>query len=192
LSRKVSTASEWLVPASADERRFAVFDIGDERPRPHEYFDALHQELSSGGLEAMLYDLLHTDLGSWHPRQDIPETEALLEQKAESLHGMDALVADLANAGRLPYPVTGKPNICSSLGEAEGAGLWAYAKRLVPELRFKIARLIMRRLREDWGCESWHVGNERGVEFPPLAELRQTYAAKYGPQRWDTDDADWT
>jgi hypothetical protein len=187
----VAGNAEWVVPASADERRFAVFDIGDERPRPHSYFDALHAELNTGGLEAMLHDLLHEDLGGWHPRDDIPETEALLDQKEESLHGVDALVAMLASAGALPYPASGKPSICSTLGEADGTGLWAYAKKVVPDLRYRSSRLIMKHLREDWGCKGWHRMTERGVEFPPLAELRQAFVAKYGTCEWDTPSTEW-
>jgi hypothetical protein len=31
----------------------------------------------------MLCDLLTMDLGAWHPRKDIPQTEALAAQKVE-------------------------------------------------------------------------------------------------------------
>ena len=29
----------------------------------------------------MLHDLLHLDIGGWHPRDNVPQTEALLEQQ---------------------------------------------------------------------------------------------------------------
>src|SRR6516165_5817202 len=83
--------AEWVVPATHDERRFAVFDTADKYAKgkaPEEvrkaYFDAMHNEINNGGLEAMLYDLLHWDLGNWHPRQ-VYETEGLRRQKEQSL-----------------------------------------------------------------------------------------------------------
>jgi hypothetical protein len=59
-----------VVPASHDERRYAVFDVSDrytksgvDADKSKAYFDALHRELETGGLEAMMYDLMHCDLG---------------------------------------------------------------------------------------------------------------------------------
>ena len=49
--------AEWVVPASRDERRYAVFEVSDARVGDREYFKALHHELGNGGLEAMLFDL---------------------------------------------------------------------------------------------------------------------------------------
>src|SRR5690242_13355796 len=76
------------VPASSDERRYAVFDVakyaqgaGSDSER-RSYFNALHHEIENGGLEAILYDLLRRDLGEWHPRQ-IYETEGLRKQKEQ-------------------------------------------------------------------------------------------------------------
>jgi hypothetical protein len=65
--------ADWVVPASHDERRYAVNDIDERYSQGNapeevrkEYFGALHQELHEGGAEAMLYDLLQMDLGDWH------------------------------------------------------------------------------------------------------------------------------
>jgi hypothetical protein len=75
--------ADWVVPASAGERRYAVFACadtyvrgkgGDKERQAH--FDALYHELDNGGIEAMLYTLSHWDLGRWRPRQ-IYETDAL-------------------------------------------------------------------------------------------------------------------
>jgi hypothetical protein len=63
--------ADWVVPASAGERRYAIFGCADTyvRGRCNEaerdaYFSALHFELDHGGLEAMLYDLLHSISGT--------------------------------------------------------------------------------------------------------------------------------
>ncbi len=47
----------------------------------------------------------------------------------------------------------------------------------------------MPELRE-WGCEPYKSGNERGVRFPPLHDLRQRFDDKHGPQDWD-DATEW-
>jgi hypothetical protein len=72
----MSSNSYWVVPASHDERRYAVSDIdpryakgtAPEEERK-EYFGAIQREVAEGGAAAMLYDLLQINLGDWHPRE---------------------------------------------------------------------------------------------------------------------------
>jgi hypothetical protein len=86
---KVIMASNdaWIVPAEVDDRRFAVFAVSEKHKQNRGYFKALNAELDSGGLEAMLHDLLAFDLGEWHPRNDIPRTAERDEQKIATLAG---------------------------------------------------------------------------------------------------------
>lgn len=79
----IASNEDWVVPATTDERRFAVFEA-DARARerlPAGFFDALQRETANGGLNAMLHDLMALDLRGWHPRSNIPDTRALLDQK---------------------------------------------------------------------------------------------------------------
>jgi hypothetical protein len=39
--------SDWLVPAGFEERRFAVFDVGEDHL--HAYFAAIDAEMNAGG-----------------------------------------------------------------------------------------------------------------------------------------------
>jgi len=77
---------DWIVPASADERRFAVFEASTEARRslPADFFDALNAQMRNGGLSAMLHDLVALDLTGWHPRSHIPRTLALTDQKVQA------------------------------------------------------------------------------------------------------------
>ena len=60
---------DWQVPASMDERRYAVFEVSAAYAGKREYFAPLFkQTFEDGGLQAMMFDLLHRDLGDWHPR----------------------------------------------------------------------------------------------------------------------------
>lgn len=77
---------DWIVPASADERRFAAFEASSEARRvlPSGFFDELNAETRNGGLSAMLHDLMAIDLRRWHPRSHIPRTSALTDQKIQA------------------------------------------------------------------------------------------------------------
>lgn len=94
----MASNEDYVVPATGDERRFAVFDVptlfkpGDASKA---YFTPLYEQMASGGLAAMLFDLLAMDLGSWHPRWNIPATKALADQQRKHLSGIDAVVFDL-------------------------------------------------------------------------------------------------
>lgn len=74
---------DWLVPASHDERRFAVFDVGQGRKQDVKYFTEMREGLEAGG-----YGHLLTYLKTHPLNQDVnvaPITEALSEQKYQSL-----------------------------------------------------------------------------------------------------------
>src|SRR5262249_24159576 len=104
----MSSNAYWVVPASHDERRYAVSDISSRYSMgtaPEEdrkqYFGAIQRELARGGAAAMLYDLLQMNLGDWHPRE-IPTTPGLLRQKKESLRGHHQWFEPLLQSGTLP------------------------------------------------------------------------------------------
>jgi hypothetical protein len=75
---------DWLVPASADERRFAVFDVGDGRKRDKQFFLSMREGMESGGYALLLRYLLDFDLTGIDVNE-APETAALLDQKIASL-----------------------------------------------------------------------------------------------------------
>jgi hypothetical protein len=83
----MASNSDWVVPASTDERRFCVMDVSDSHIRDIPYFDAINAQMESGGLAAMLHDLLRDDLSSFNVRQ-VPQTEALADQKRHSLDSL--------------------------------------------------------------------------------------------------------
>ena len=125
----MTSNNDWVVPASADARRYAVFNVSDARVGDKAYFDALHAELDNGGRAAMLHDLLSMDLKGWHPRYDVPDTEGLRQQKLQSLRGVDAIVYEMAMEATLPCAQPGRPNVAVTTGEDEGKGFWEWCKR---------------------------------------------------------------
>jgi len=85
----MASNNEWVIPAGEHERRFVVQRVADTYRQDPAWFGPIYQQLRSGGYEAMLFDLLHHDLGDWHPRQ-IVRTAALAEQQEQSLSPLDA------------------------------------------------------------------------------------------------------
>lgn len=84
----MASNSDWVVPASADERRYCVIDVADTRQGDQAYFKDLERRASNGGLEAMLYDLLHYDVSKFNV-QIVPQTAALADQKLQGLQGAE-------------------------------------------------------------------------------------------------------
>lgn len=75
---------DWLVPASQDERRFAVFNVGDGRKQDRAFFENMRVGMERGGYAHLLkffqdFDLAGVDVNC------APQTTGLTEQKMQSL-----------------------------------------------------------------------------------------------------------
>lgn len=87
----MASNEDWVIPASMDdERRFAVSEVNDKFRGNKAFFAALYEQLETGGLQALLFDLKSRDIRGFHPRARIPQTAALAKQKLQSLDYMDA------------------------------------------------------------------------------------------------------
>jgi hypothetical protein len=75
---------KWLVPASSDERRYAVFNVGDGRKQDKAFFKSIADGLEAGANRLLLRVLLDFDLSKYDVNE-APKTEALLDQKHSSL-----------------------------------------------------------------------------------------------------------
>jgi hypothetical protein len=74
----------WVVPASEDERRFAVFEVGEGRKNDLDFFQTMREGFESGGASILLRFLLDYDIADFKVNS-APKTSALLEQKISSL-----------------------------------------------------------------------------------------------------------
>jgi hypothetical protein len=189
--------AEWVVPASHDERRFVVFDVSnryaqgacpeDER---RAYFDALHRELESGGLEAMLYDLLRWELGNWHPRQ-VYETEGLRRQKEQSLPPIEQWFVELLEEGKLLVSYGyGYGYYCGLVRKdfATTRALVEDAKRRVPRINGYLSDKAMGDFLRDHGCTAGKDRSgdfeQRGWRFLPLEQMRAEWSRRYPGWKW--------
>lgn len=90
----------WVVPVSGMERRFLVMDLDDKHAQDIPYFTRIHMQMEDGGLEAMLYDLLHYDLSNFNHRKP-PHTQGLHDQMVHTLKGFDAWWYEKLQDGQL-------------------------------------------------------------------------------------------
>jgi len=95
----LATNNEWVVPASAEQRRFVVIDASAARMQDTAYFGAVIQQMENGGLAALMHHLQSLDLEGVNLRK-IPQTDALADQKLRSLDSVAAwLFSCLDNGG---------------------------------------------------------------------------------------------
>lgn len=187
----MASNEDWAVPASSDERRYAVFRVSNHRVGDHDYFNAIDAQVKAGAMAAMLHDLISMDLGAWKPRIDIPETEALNQQREASLSKLERAVLDCLMSGELPPFCT-----IRATGEAfiptHEFGDWLRRRDMyvtdtaVGEF-LGVARSGRRASLHFTKVDS---GRPRGYLAPQLTEARQRWDEAMFPQEWP-DDHGW-
>jgi hypothetical protein len=210
----LASNNEWVVPAGAHERRYAVQEVADTHRQDPNWFEPIYQEMRSGGLEAMLYELLHYELCDWHPRQ-IVRTPALAKQQEESLSPLDQWWLELLQAAVLEGASEDAPDEAVSneyedeITETDGyggkrthtvkrKGLYDQARRISPKLKGVSDTALGLYLREpERGCKNaWprRGGHgRRGWKFPPLKQCRERWKARFPETVWfDQDTIEWT
>ena len=175
LGMYMSGNDKWIVPASHDERRYAVNKVSERWKQDKTYFGPLFEEINNGGAGAMLYDLLRLDLDGWHPRDNVPQTKALLDQKMLGLGGLELWYVHLLNIGELPLMSEKKKR--------------ANPRRVVSERLLENAKNHNARnecttyeelagFLKEMGCIHKSDGKAWGWIFPPLSEAREAWSAR--------------
>lgn len=202
----LASNSTWVVPAHGKERRFFVLDVSAKRIRDLEYFEAIDQQMKSGGSEAMLHDLLHMDLTGFEVR-DFPQTAALREQQQESAEFEETTMVEILTNGFTPDC---ERYLCKA-NELSGICLLEFARELgfvgsseekhscltrLGQFVRRLARLnadgkpVSRRRRRRYNGST----NSRVTvyELRPLAELRKEFDHLVGPDGWPESPSEWT
>lgn len=174
--------ADWVVPAGAAERRYAVFNVSSKRVDDYAYFERVRAEMGAGGLSAMLHSLSALDLKGWHPRQ-IVKTAALREQKAQSMSPLQEWFENVLQEGRVP-------GAGQAVDRSPASALLRQAQEEVPKMRDVSAAALGRFLRSK-GCVKQHDVHGSVWQFPRLAEARSQWAREFGGWTWIEDIADW-
>jgi hypothetical protein len=157
-----------VVPASGNDRRYAVFDVSTKHTQDHRYFARISEQLENGGLRTMLSDLRTMDIGAWHPRQEIPQTKALARQKELTAELEVKLMGDILESGALPGRA-GKPN------RARATELYDYFRKRAKSLNYWSDNQFVEFLQE-LGAQRIRSNGTVWV-FPPLQEVRTRFRA---------------
>ena len=91
---------DWLVPATSDERRYAVFDVGSGRKQDRAFFEGMRKGMEAGGYRLLLRHLQRVDLAGIDIN-GAPNTQGLADQKAASLDGFGRWWLDCLHDGRI-------------------------------------------------------------------------------------------
>ena len=175
--------AEWVVPASHDERRYAVFNVSEKYMGDENYFRKLHAEIENGGLEAMLHDLKNVELGKWHPRH-IVKTKALVEQKMQSMLPLQEWWESMLQDGSVPAAGKEAPDV------AMAVYLLNHAREYAPKARDLNATRLGRFL-ADHGCIKLHRATGNAWRFPDLSKARSVWEQRYQGWTWETDSKSW-
>lgn len=184
----MASNNDWIVPAGLEARRFAVFDVSDERRNDKAFFSALNAQMAAGGHAAMLHDLLALDISGWHPSRDIPQTQALAEQKALSLEPASKWWMAVLDSGSLP--LVDKTAYCwesEAVTLDQGARqemVLDYDKFLKANRLFsaKASHRTLVAAGKALGLETVRTkgGKDRAWVLPPLDEARRLFEARLG------------
>jgi len=146
----MASNADWVVPAGLDsERRFASFDVLKNRIGDRKFFQALNDQLyKQGGLSAMLYDMQTRKLGDWAPRETVPVTASLVEQKLSTMGPFERWWFNRLQEGFIP-----------NMREGD----WALSATVVAELLRKdyhdFARDVLG-ARRDYNCDPSEFGRQ--------------------------------
>jgi Family of unknown function (DUF5906) len=185
----MASNESWVVPAGTDARRYFVLDVGNGKKQNTDYFEKIVQQMDNGGREAFLHVLKTRDISTFNVRV-VPQTAALADQKRHSRRGVDALVEHVAYEGELFEAHPSYPDIAITSEGQDRKGFFKAAQSMFPDLKHCTWIIASRTLKDEWGCEPWRSSTQRGIKFPPLAELREKFDRKHGAQQWDPAE-DW-
>jgi hypothetical protein len=100
----MASNNAFVVPASAESRRFAVFDVSNVHRQEQSYFKTVLDEMdpagAAAGVAAMLYDLKRIPIDLTVLRK-VPETAALHAQRLATLRGPAKWMLDVLSRGYL-------------------------------------------------------------------------------------------
>ena len=93
----MATNSQWAIPATSDERRYFVSDMETRQDRA--YYAELSAAMEDKSVQsAFLYAMLNRDITGFHTG-DIPESDALKDQRLHSMDSVGKWMVDSISAG---------------------------------------------------------------------------------------------
>ncbi len=182
----MASNDDWVVPAGPEARRFCVLDVATHRAGDHQYFEKLARQMESGGLEAMLYDLLMRDISGFNP-SIFPRTDALADQQVRTLKGFDKWWCDALSAGALPHTGSTENPTIKTAGEITTDNLFAsYSEFCRQDHIRRLARNTFGKHMKKYARQVARVNAQidtrrpRGFDVRELSNARQIFCQETG------------
>jgi Family of unknown function (DUF5906) len=193
----ICTNSKWAIPATQDERRWFILNVGEKHRKDFPYFKKICDDMEADGRANLLHYLLNLDISNFEFR-NVPETEAMLEQQERTRNGVELLVEGWCRDGRAPFTRKEKPHVIVTSG-SDGITPWGFDNFIYSKAPDDLRRLgptrIKRALTKDWGTLHFRGRVDRqiisGIELPPLLALRKTFETRCNggkPIKWPAGD----
>jgi hypothetical protein len=180
----VCTNSRWAIPATADERRWFILNVGEKHIKDFLYFKKLCDDMAAGGRASLLHYLLNLDISKFEFR-DVPETDAMLEQQERTRNGIELMVEGWCRDGIALFSHSERPHVIVTSG-SDAKIPWGFDNFIHSKAPEDLRRLgptrIKRALTKDWGTSHFHsrIAGQivSGIELPPLRVLRKTFETR--------------
>jgi hypothetical protein len=192
----ITSNNDWAIPATVDERRFAVFECLSNMIGDKAYFNAIYAQLNADG--GLGYRALMTVLMGIHVDQTAvhvpPKTEALADQKMETLDHPAKWLHAALEEGRIDGLDTGFEDGLTWLHEARCSEVYetyiSYSKEQGGNYRIsstsfgkKLSKMLegaVKRIRKSKkGKEGYY------YQFESLDKCRENFS------KWFGHDIDW-
>jgi hypothetical protein len=184
----MASDSEHAVNVERGTRRYAVFEVSPHRKGDEAYFTAIAKQMEGGGRSAMLHELLHMELGDWHPARAIPNTEAIRGERVRSLKGLDHAMHDWLHQGTLPTykPASGDKYVSTVVVAEVYNKHWRSSGSEKPMSTQRVSTLLV-----NLGFERQNKNDGRGFKLPEIKKARDAWDKFKFPAHWDDDNNDW-
>lgn len=193
----ISANADWVVPASRDERRWAIADVSNKRRGDREYFSALYAEKNGSGPAALLAFLLDYDLSGFDVRE-VPQTKGLANQKLASLKNFELWWYETLENGDLNIDTedqnwNGSPLKLTCADVRSDYARWMSTKNyqgaIITDSQLgKFLKQACPSLEVTRPSQSHSPQRTRWYQFPPLDICREQFATWLGSElTWDEE-----
>lgn len=183
----------WLVPATVDERRFAVFDVGSGRKQDRMFFENMRRGMEAGGYANLLKYLMDFDLTGFDVN-GAPASTGLTHQKHQSLDAiyewwLDCLAENELVGGALDGDL---PEYVSTNRVREAFSNWAKQRQIRSRLPGKNQFFVLLRRATPSYVKVKRVGSPGETTYamhnPGIDKLRAEWEVFInGPHNWSND-----
>ena len=189
-----------VIRATGDERRYFVLDMGEGRKQDSKFFGLINTQMEDeGGYEALLFHLQSIDISGFQVR-DVPQTDALQEQKMLSMNFDEEWWFSKLQSGALlethaaweryvevdkvtqnfvKYMETWRFNRCGNM-----TTLGKFLNRMVPRLE-KIRRRVNVHVDDGYGQPKKEAHRVAFYDFGTLDDCRQAWEKIHGKVDWE-------